>query len=320
MKIALIGPGIMSIPPPGWGAVEILIWDYHNELVKQGHSVEIINKIRSNENEQRDPSSQYCQDLISTINANDYDLVHLHYDVLYGILDSLTAKKIAITTHYPYIDQLYRHASDGYSQIFKFLLNQTRYYNITIAQKDYDTFVEHGVNRHLLFNVKNGINVNSFKFSEHPSVDRSIYLGKISRRKNQYKYQHLNGVDFIGDPEDFLFDYRSSNYKGKWTRDQVYNNLTEYSNLLLLSDGEADPLVVKEAFAAGLGVVLSKKSAENIDSSLKFITIIDDSDDIDMLITRNKCVAKSMRREIREYAEKNFDISISVKTLLAFLF
>ena len=28
MNIALIGPGILPIPPNGWGAVESLIWDY----------------------------------------------------------------------------------------------------------------------------------------------------------------------------------------------------------------------------------------------------------------------------------------------------
>ena len=27
MKVAIVGPGIMPIPPTGWGAVEILIWD-----------------------------------------------------------------------------------------------------------------------------------------------------------------------------------------------------------------------------------------------------------------------------------------------------
>ena len=32
MKITLIGPGIMEIPPKGWGAVEILIWDTKNAL------------------------------------------------------------------------------------------------------------------------------------------------------------------------------------------------------------------------------------------------------------------------------------------------
>ena len=48
MKICLIGPGIMPIPPPGWGAVEILIWDYYCELKKQGVNVAIINKKRNN--------------------------------------------------------------------------------------------------------------------------------------------------------------------------------------------------------------------------------------------------------------------------------
>ena len=43
MKIALIGPGIMEIPPDGWGAVEMLIWDYTVILRELGHRVEIIN-------------------------------------------------------------------------------------------------------------------------------------------------------------------------------------------------------------------------------------------------------------------------------------
>jgi len=32
MKIGFIGPGIMPIPPDGWGAVESLIDDYRNAL------------------------------------------------------------------------------------------------------------------------------------------------------------------------------------------------------------------------------------------------------------------------------------------------
>ena len=32
MKISIIGPGIMPIPPIGWGAVEILVWDTKNAL------------------------------------------------------------------------------------------------------------------------------------------------------------------------------------------------------------------------------------------------------------------------------------------------
>ena len=43
MKIVLIGPGIMPIPPTGWGAVEILVWDTKIALEKLGHEVLIIN-------------------------------------------------------------------------------------------------------------------------------------------------------------------------------------------------------------------------------------------------------------------------------------
>ena len=43
MKICMIGPGEMSIPPDGWGGVEALIWNYKLELEKQGHEVGITN-------------------------------------------------------------------------------------------------------------------------------------------------------------------------------------------------------------------------------------------------------------------------------------
>ena len=36
MKITLVGPGIMPIPPKGWGAVEILVWDTKNALETLG--------------------------------------------------------------------------------------------------------------------------------------------------------------------------------------------------------------------------------------------------------------------------------------------
>ena len=43
MKIVIVGPGIMPIPPTGWGAVEILIWDSKIALEKLGHQVLIVN-------------------------------------------------------------------------------------------------------------------------------------------------------------------------------------------------------------------------------------------------------------------------------------
>ena len=112
MKIGLIGPGIMPIPPPGWGAVEVLIWDYYNSLTKLGHNVVIINKIRSNGREQTDVSSANCRDLINEINGHNFDFLHLHYDCMIDILPHLNCNKKGLTSHYPFIDQMDKHAQD----------------------------------------------------------------------------------------------------------------------------------------------------------------------------------------------------------------
>ena len=48
MRISIVGPGLMPIPPKGWGAVESLIWDMANALKGLGHSVQIINTTDGN--------------------------------------------------------------------------------------------------------------------------------------------------------------------------------------------------------------------------------------------------------------------------------
>ena len=66
MNIALVGPGIMEIPPQGWGAVESLIWDYATELGELGHEGTIINT---------PDRTQIIRDLCK----EDYDFIHVQY-------------------------------------------------------------------------------------------------------------------------------------------------------------------------------------------------------------------------------------------------
>lgn len=42
MKIAIVTPGIIPIPPNGWGAIEKLIWEYHCNFIKLGHESKIV--------------------------------------------------------------------------------------------------------------------------------------------------------------------------------------------------------------------------------------------------------------------------------------
>ena len=56
MKIVNVTPGLIPIPPNGWGAVEKIIWETHNALLKLGH----------------DATIEYLDDV------KDYDVVHIH--------------------------------------------------------------------------------------------------------------------------------------------------------------------------------------------------------------------------------------------------
>ena len=87
--------------------------------------------------------------------------------------------------------------------------------------------------------------------------------------------------------------------------------------MLLLSDGEADPLVVKEALIAGLGVVLNETSAKNLEKQ-SFITIIPnnklmDLDFIQQQMEENRNVSIQMRDKIREYGIEHFSWNNLIK-------
>lgn len=58
MKIAQINPGILPIPPNGWGAVEKIIWEYAQTLRESGHLVDI----------------KY----LNEVQPGEYDIVHVH--------------------------------------------------------------------------------------------------------------------------------------------------------------------------------------------------------------------------------------------------
>ena len=67
MRISIIGPGLMPIPPKGWGAVESLIWDMANALKDLGHSVQIINTTDGNQ-------------VLKAIEEHNPDFVHINLD------------------------------------------------------------------------------------------------------------------------------------------------------------------------------------------------------------------------------------------------
>jgi glycosyltransferase involved in cell wall biosynthesis len=311
MKLSLIGPGIMPIPPDGWGAVESLIWDYALELEELGHEGTIVN-------------TQNWDEIINYLNEEQYDFVHLHYDAFYQIMDRISQEtnipKLAISSHYPYIDQPHMHQRDGYDRIFNWIIDNKKYYVFCISKKDYQTFKEAGADESRLILSENGANHKRFTYcKESVKPNRSLYLGQIYHRKKQWIYQSIDSIDFVGqDTKTTPFD-TSINYLGEWTDDYKREHFTDYGNLVLLSDGEnGTPLVVKEALINGLGVVISKYAAHDLPEGLPFVTVIPDDklEDISYVeekISENREMSIGMRDDIRQFAIDNFSWESLVK-------
>ena len=151
--------------------------------------------------------------------------------------------------------------------------------------------------------------IENFEVSEHPAYpDRSIYLAKIDHRKRQFLFQDIDSLYYAGNIAEEKFD-QSKNYLGEWEKDVLYKNLTEYGNLVLLSDGEAHPLVCMEALAAGLGVVVCQWGTANLDLEKEFITVIPEDKILDTKYVEEKIIENreysiNNRQEILDYAKQ----------------
>lgn len=312
MKIALVGPGIMPIPPTGWGAVEDLIWEIACELGERGHEGVIINTPDLNE-------------IISEISLEQYDFVHLFYDVFYPVLDVIGEKfnnsVTAISSAYPYVDQFEYHRRDGYTGFFEWAVSQNNHYNFCLSDKDLNTFQSHGAQETKLKRLGLGAQHKKFLFKKTGDLqNKSLYLAKIEQRKKQWIYQSVPNIDFVGRyTPTTSFDKNNQNYIGEWTPGEKYSNMTNYANLILLSDGEnGTPLVIKEALMSGLGIVCSKYAAYDLDLNLPFIDVISDDklDDIDYIktiIEENRQKSIECREDIRQYGIENFSWEIIVE-------
>lgn len=299
MKIALIGPGIMPIPPEGWGGVEHLIWNFHNQLKKDGDEVTIIN-------------TKDLHKIVNTINGGKFDAVHLHYDQYANIMPYIKCDRKMITSHYPYLEN----PEPQYEFLYD-LLKDSQSHIVSLSDRIRDEFIRRGIDDVSVLPC--GIETDLYSLDDVVHSDRSIVVGKLEPRKRQAFLQKKGlNIDFIGNNADPSFDIDDPCYFGEQSKQDIMDNLTSYANMVLLSSGEAHPFVCLEGMAAGLGLVLSEQSTANLDLSQPFITVIPDDklEDISYLkdkIQENRTISISMRNEIREYCRTNFDWSSIIK-------
>lgn len=300
MKIAIVGPGLMEIPPKNWGAVESLIWDYSESLKQKNIEVDIIN------NSNLDAVANY-------LNLTNYDFIHVQYDDHAGPLSKLLNKPFCSTAHYGYIKENHSNYG-GWDHIYQGFLKSPGIISLSpeitqlIKKSGYSGFIK---------TLRNGARTKDFKYSTIPTRE-ALCLGKIESRKRQADLSNICEnkcmVDFVGPIIDSRFkENNTCKYGGIWSKPELYNNLTNYKCLILLSDGEAAPLVIPEALSAGLSLVVSETAAGNLDRSLPFIHVLPNgclNESAIPVIQKAILNNNKYRADIRKYAIDHFDWSV----------
>lgn len=293
MKIQLISDGSIPVPPIGWGALERVVWNYKIHLEKLGHDVFVSNHIEDHK-------------VLEDYRKFKPDVIHNHIGKHWYPFSLMSSSKKFFTNHGSGVRTI-----PGNDQFWKQICPLLKD-SLCLALTDFEVerFAANGVKAIV---HPNGIDSEHITFQDKPELG-SIYLGKILPLKRQALLQKSGlEVVFIGDKGDPNFNYEDERYLGAWDYETVQSDLTKYTNLVLLSIDELQPLVCLEAMSAGLGLVVSKPAAQSLDASKPWITIIDEEQitDIDFVnhqIKQNAITSLSMRTEIREYA-KEFDWS-----------
>jgi glycosyltransferase involved in cell wall biosynthesis len=308
MKMAFVADGYIPTPPVSSSILNLIAeYKYHSE--KNGHQVNIFNR--------RD-----VLQVIDEINRDNYDFVHLHAGSFVTQFNQHLDQDFCFTSHAGHLLK-FDQWDEAFKQEFKSYLNAPGIIALSPASKQ--LFIDAGYTGYIATQV-NGIDTKKVNCHQNGN-GKAICLGWIQPRKQQRLLaQTLDGkieIDFVGplDDPDFV-EGVTTKYLGRWSLDDVYHRLTEYSCLVLISNGEVAPLVVLEAMAAGLCVVVSTSASANLHSQ-DFIKVLPDRVLTDSTPENQQIVCDAIaeliasnhvyRSKIVAYAQENFDFSQIIK-------
>jgi hypothetical protein len=298
MKILFITPGFGLWPNDGWGACENLTYELSNELRNLGHTIFIYH-------------SQNSYGLRNMILENSPDVVHCEYDDyvhwLFPLKNEFQNIEFRFTTHYAYLTN--EKLREGYNPIFKDAIQATKkgIKLFCLSIEISNVYIANGADPLNIRIFHNGANKN-IRFADISLLNKAVCIAKVEYRKGQQYLTNIPEVHIVGPIHDKCINLTS--YKGHWKRNELFENLTNYSCLVLLSGGEAHPLVICEAMMAGLSLVISRVASANLDIK-PWIYIIEESDftnteKLQTIISQTIANNYQYRCEIRNYALEKF--------------
>jgi autotransporter strand-loop-strand O-heptosyltransferase len=256
MKIINVTPGLIPIPPNGWGAVEKIIWEIHNALLDLGHDSQIL----------------YLDDI------KDYDVVHIHVANLAN-----TAHERGIPYYFTFHDHhafLYGKESDVYKENLNAIKNAKKAFVPAKFLVEYfeniPEYFSHGVNtdyftpgntteQKLLCVANNG-------FIHDQSEDRKgfSYAIEVAKRLNLpiTIAGHSNNKNYF---DKFPSDYNKLTVLYNLSEEKLKDLYQQHSCFLhpsILEAGHPN-LTLLEAMSSGLPVVGTYEENNSLNGMIK---------------------------------------------------
>ena len=326
MRIALIAPLAVSVPPPGYGGTEQVVSVLAEGLVKQGHEVTLfasgdsvtkarLHSVRSaslrasgiNYPAIEIDAAHY--DSIGAVacfqRADEFDIIHSHASPVTMIMANLVSTPLLITLHNPINEAVAAAmaASNGY------------YNTLSLPAKQ-------GLpDRGYLGAVHNDIDVATFPFNASQREGYLLFLGRVSHDKGTHLAievaKRLNRELLIAgnvnqhDQEYFdtmvapHIDGKLIRYFGEATREQTRQLFSQADCFLFpILWEELFGLVMIEAMACGTPVIaLNRGSVPEVvvDGQTGFIV-----DTVDEMVDAVGRTGEIDRRRCREHVERHF--------------
>ena len=161
-------------------------------------------------------------------------------------------------------------------------------------------------------------------------INKVIYLGKVEKRKKQFElWESLKnsslGIVFAGPIVDERIRSEiaknpslAQTFTGPISRENISAELGKYTALILISDGEADALVLYEAQLAGLPVLVTQRSLGSQNPELDWIRVISELPTAEEIKLAMSAVI-SKAEGITRYALENYNWPVRNEKLVSLL-
>lgn len=313
MKIALVGAGLLPIPPTGYGAVERHVWELSEHLQRRGHDVTILNRVMGSE-------YRFIPWAARRVRLLRPDVVHAHTSAV-GAALALLCNQVVFTSHNPAWTADRLDIMSRWGLILERLVALRASAFIALDTRTLDRARPYARHPHV---VHGAIDPASWEVG---SLDGgyALSVGKVEPRKGFHIVaERRDGVEYVvagKSVKDRRYEERLRMLGVRLELNPSTERLRElYSRASVYvhpSSFDAFSLAVLEAMASGLPVVASPVAREQVEEGLNgYLVAGEDYQEPILRLMADASLRRQMGAASRRLVEERFSWDVAVNKIM----